>query len=44
MIARRIPGLPDYGLSSEKLNRLAVTIYFGRLEDRNTPRIGSRGH
>jgi hypothetical protein len=36
--------LAGFGLSSEGLNRLAITIYFGRLEDRNTPYIGSRGY
>ena len=33
-----------FWLSSGGPNRLAVAVHFGRLEDRNAPRIGSRGH
>jgi hypothetical protein len=36
--------LPGLGLSSEGPDRLAVAMHFGRLEDRNAPRMGSRGH
>jgi hypothetical protein len=32
--------LPGFGLSSEGPNRLAVAVHFGRLEDRNAPRMG----
>jgi len=40
----RVSKLPGCGLSSEGPNRLAIAVHFGLLEDRNAPRIGSRGH
>ena len=43
-IVKRIPRLwsvklPGFGLNSERPNRQAFAMYFGRLEDRNAPRI-----
>jgi hypothetical protein len=47
-IASRIPRLWSVKtawlwVSSEGPDRLAVTVHFGRPEDRNAPRMGSRG-
>jgi hypothetical protein len=42
--AMECQGLPGFGLSSEGPNRRAVAVHFGRLEDRNAPRMRSRGH
>lgn len=39
--AMECQNLPGFGLSSEGP---AVAVHFGRLEDRNAPRMGSRGH
>jgi hypothetical protein len=32
--------LPGFGLNDKGQNRLVVAVYFGRLRDRNTPRMG----
>jgi hypothetical protein len=32
--------LPGFGLSGKGQNRLAVAVHFGRLGDRNAPRMG----
>jgi hypothetical protein len=34
-----VSNLPGFRLSSEKPNRQAFAVHFGRLEDRNAPRI-----